>query len=136
MPTTDNIPPDIIFPPLILPVALNNPFVNTLPPAILPVTFKADTTLELKLSPPAFKFPPVMLPLALTTLPNKLVPVIVLPAEIMLLVNKFPPIILPLALIKPLTYSPVVANIATLVLATPIVTLALAVPILTLLVPF
>ena len=37
-----------------------------------------------------------------------------------------PPLMLPLALIKPVTYSPVAANVATFVPATPTVTLPLA----------
>ena len=52
-------------PPAMLPVALINPGVIKLPPAMFDVTFSAETTLPLKLNPTAFKLLPVMLPLAL-----------------------------------------------------------------------
>ena len=51
-------------PPVMLPVADIKPGVVKLAPAMAPVTFSADTTLLLKLSPAAFRLPPVMLPLA------------------------------------------------------------------------
>ena len=99
-----------MLPPVMFPVALINPPVNTLPPVIfaaLVIVLVAD------INPPVNTLPPVMLALADTTEPNKLEPVTVPVELINPPVSKLPPVILPLADINPVTYSPVVANTAT-----------------------
>ena len=69
-------------------------------PAILPVTFSAETTFELRLNPPAFKLPASTLPDPLTTPePNNILPPVILPVvEIVLdpkLANRVATLLLP-----------------------------------------
>ena len=102
-------PPVIKLPPVMLALALTVFAVITLAPAILP----PDPA-------PVIKLPPVMLPVADINPP----------------VMMLPPVILPLALSTPVTYSPVVANTATLpVPPTPTETLPPELTTVTLLVP-
>ena len=111
--------------PVMLPATDANPGVVIFPPAMFPVTSSELRTLPLRLRPDAFKLPPVTLPLALTDA-----------AETAAAVTKLPPVTLPVALISPVTYSPVVANTATLAVPpTPTVTLPPELTIVTLLVP-
>ena len=158
LPVTETVVPVCV-------VALTLAPPKMLPPVMLAVvvTFDveliADTTFELKLKPAAFRLPPVMLPVTLTvvpvTLPTK-VP-IKLPPEILAVVVmlaadtkalttfelklkpaafRLPPVTLPVAEIKPVTYSPVVANTATFdVPPMPMATLPPELTTVTLLVP-
>ena len=100
--------------PVIDPVAETNPAVRMLPPCTLPDT---DNALRV----------PTLVILVCASVVN--VPTILVP-------DKLPPVILPVTLNNPETYSPVVANTATLpVPPTPIVTLPPELTTVTLLVP-
>jgi hypothetical protein len=76
LPETETTEPVMLvaetLPPVTLPVAEIDPGVAKFAPAMLPVTFSADTTFELRLNPEAFKFPPVILPLVLMVFDPKL----------------------------------------------------------------
>ena len=98
-----------------LPVALINPPVNTLPLVVLPVTAKlVNVPTDV-----------ILVCAAVVNVPTMLVP------------DKLPAVILPVALINPVTYSPVVAYTATLpVPPTPMATLPPELTTRTLLVPF
>ena len=113
-----------MLPAVALPVALINPAVVILPP----IMFAAEIIVEVaEINPAVNKLPPVTLAAE----------VIVEVAEINPAVKILPPVTLPLALNKPVMYSPVVANTATL--PTPLtdtVTFAAAAAMLTLLLPF
>ena len=71
--------PAKMLPPVILPCAEINPGVVKLPPAMLAVTFRFETTLLERLNPPAFKLAPIILPAALTILPVSMLPPVTLP---------------------------------------------------------
>ena len=92
------------------PVAENNPPVSKLPPEILAelVILPVDDT-----NPPVNKLPPVIFALAETIEPSKLAPDTIVVASTLLPLTLDEEIILPVEEIKPVTYSPVVANTAT-----------------------
>ena len=124
LPVELTIPAVKIFPPVTLPVAVTRPAVSKLPPAM----FAAEViVLVAEINPAVSKLPPITFAAE----------VIVDVAEINPAVTTLPPVTLPLALNKPVIYSPVGANTATL--PTPLtdtVMFAAAAAILTLLLPF
>ena len=104
------VPEILKLPPAILPAADTSPGVVKLPPAMFAVTFRFETTFELKLNPAAFKLPPVILPLTLTvvpvtlvvlTLPPVMLPLIEITEPVKVVPLTLPPVILPAALTIP-----------------------------------
>ena len=132
LPVAEINPPVSILPPVILAdtltvvpvcvVALTLAPPNTLPPVMLPV---AD------INPPVRTLPPVTLPVALAVPPVAKLPPVIVAADVIVPVAEtnppvkiLPPVILPVAEINPVTYSPVVAYTATLLVPpTPMATL-------------